>query len=194
MKLIVGLGNPGSIYTHSRHNIGFNVIKAVVKSKKALFKKDSGTRSLSVKLKLKGEDVVLALPLTSMNLSGSAVKQLLKKYKVEPGDLLVACDDLDLEFGRIKIKPGGSSGGHRGLESIISSLGTKEFNRLRIGIDRPHPRQDAADYVLSVFNKEEKCQLKEVIEGAVACCLSWIIEGINKSMDIFNRRCKEEKI
>ncbi len=190
MKLIVGLGNPGSNYTESRHNAGFSVIKALSRNYKIPLKKDN-TFSLSGKGRIKNESIMLALPLTFMNLSGVAVSALIKKYKIDSGDLLVVCDDLDLDFGVIKIRPDGSSGGHRGLSSIIESLGTQEFPRLRIGIGRPSRGNiDAADFVLSPFTKREKTEMKEVVGAACDCCRAWVIDGITESMNIFNRRSK----
>jgi len=175
MKLIAGLGNPGYRYKGTRHNAGFLIIEALAKTYKISLKKERGILSLSGKGRVNGCDVILAMPLTYMNLSGQAVVPLLKKYKINQQDLLVVCDDLDLELGRQKLKASGSSGGHRGLKSIADVLESQEFSRLRIGIGRP-PHQlcnplslyynwcggrpvgenAAARYVLSRFTKEEK--------------------------------------
>ncbi|MBI3991458.1 MAG: aminoacyl-tRNA hydrolase [Candidatus Omnitrophica bacterium] len=172
----------------SRHNAGFSVVKALSKNYKIPLKKDN-TFSLSGKGKIQGESLILALPLTFMNLSGAAVSALIKKYKVDLQDLLVVCDDLDLGFGVIKIRPNGSSGGHRGLDSIINSIGSQEFARLRIGIGRPvHDNGDAADFVLSSFTKKEKERVKEIMALACDCCRMWSTKGIIESMNIFNRR------
>ena len=186
MKLIVGLGNPGLIYSRSRHNIGFTVLKSLARYLKINFKRDSLVSSLVAKDKLLQQDVVLALPQTYMNLSGIAVAALLKKFKVDLKDLLVVCDDLDLELGKIKIRPQGSSGGQRGMESIIKHLGTQDFCRLRIGIGRPKSSQDAAKYVLSGFLRKEKTTVKQIEEDAVSCCMSWVENGIAQTMNIFN--------
>jgi len=209
MKLIVGLGNPGEVYAHSRHNIGFTVVKALARKYKAVFKKDFGISSLSAKAKITGQNIALALPLTFMNLSGSAVSRLLKKYKVGIESLLVVCDDLDLKFGRLKLRPSGSSAGHRGIQSIIDSLKCEEFARLRLGIGRPpHQLQNSvsqtsnwcggrpnkgietADYVLAEFSKKEKTQVRETIEKARGCCESWATKGTIQAMNIYN---KEER-
>lgn len=193
MKLIVGLGNPGTNYIDSRHNIGFAVVKALAKAYRVDFKKDNGAFSLSCKVKAGNNDIILALPFTFMNLSGSAVKALLKKYKIALNNLLVVCDDVDLEFGRVKIRAVGTSGGHRGLKSIIDSLQSQEFCRLRVGIGRPHGWTDTAEYVLSRFNKVEKSQLKDIIKKASDCCEVWVGKGITESMNIFNTRSKNNE-
>ena len=131
---------------------------------------------------------MLAMPLTFMNLSGVAVSALVKKYKIDLNDLLIVCDDLDLEFGRLKIKPRGSSAGHRGINSIINSLVSKDFARLRMGIGRPRKSQRTSDYVLSRFNRKEGAQLKNILNAACDCCRTWISQGIDKSMNIFNQK------
>jgi len=190
MKLIVGLGNPGRDYIYSRHNIGFSVIKSLAQLHKISLKKDTGILSLNGKAKLGRQNVILALPLTFMNLSGIAVKLLIRKYKIDLDSLLVVCDDLDLEFGRQKIRPSGSSGGHQGLQSIIESLGSPEFSRLRIGIGRPNTDINMAEYVLSPFSVREKEQVKDVIENAIQCCLTWMTKDIIIAMNIFNKRSK----
>lgn len=193
MKLIVGLGNPGKRYADSRHNIGFSVIRALAKGYKVSFKRDSGTFSLSARTKIDHQSVILAIPFTFMNLSGVAVDALLKKYKIGLDDFLIVYDDLDLEFSRLKIQKSGSSAGHRGLKSIIYSLGTQQFCRLRIGIGRPADDRDAAEYVLSSFTKKEKERVKEVSEKAFQCCQAWATKGITKAMDIFNTRSKKDE-
>jgi PTH1 family peptidyl-tRNA hydrolase len=192
MKLIVGLGNPGDIYRDSRHNIGFSVVKTLAKTYKIALKRESGCWAFTGKGKIGDEVVILAMPLTFMNLSGNAVNLLLKKYKISLENLLVVCDDLDLEFGRLKIRPSGSSGGQRGLKSIIAALKSQEFCRLRIGIGRPHPDTDAASFVLSHFRKKEKEQFKDIIEKAGDCCRVWVTRDITESMNIFNRRRNNE--
>lgn len=194
MKLIVGLGNPGRLYIASRHNVGFIVITALGQSNKIILKKEKSVFSLIGRGRIERENVALAMPLTFMNLSGIAVKAMLKKFRLNLEDLLVVCDDLDLDFGRIRLRPSGSSGGHRGLKSIASSLGEEGFARLRVGIGRPSGQQDieTAEYVLSPFNGKEKGQLKQVTEKASQCCASWITKGVLETMSIFNKRCSDE--
>ncbi|MFA5093160.1 MAG: aminoacyl-tRNA hydrolase [Candidatus Omnitrophota bacterium] len=192
MKLIVGLGNPGLFYAGSRHNVGAAVVKLLARNLKSSFKRDSSIFALVSKAKIDQHEVVLALPQTYMNLSGKAVKACFKKFKVSPQDLLVVCDDLDLELGRIKIRPSGTSGGQRGLASIIESLGTHEFSRLRIGIDRPKNSADAADYVLKGFLRSQKKIVETVKEDAVNCCISWAQNGVAETMNTFNIRSRNE--
>lgn len=188
MKLIVGLGNPGAGYINSRHNIGFTVVKELAKACNIGFKKDSGTFSLSGSGKIGDEEVILAIPFTFMNLSGSAVKALFREYRLWLNELLVVCDDVDLEFGRIKIRAGGSSGGHRGVKSVIDSLESQDFALLRIGIGRPRGNTDTADYVLDRFTKEEKGESKGIIKRACECCKVWVTKGVTASMNMFNKR------
>jgi PTH1 family peptidyl-tRNA hydrolase len=187
MKLIVGLGNPGIVYANSRHNIGFLVVKSLSKEKKINLRRDKGAIALSAKFKYLDEEILIAIPLTFMNLSGLAVSSLIKKYKVALKDILIICDDLDLEFGRLKLKPKGSSGGHRGLTSIINSISSQNFARLRIGIGRPHSKIVVSEYVLSSFGHRHKEPLKKVINEACACVDSWIKEGIDRAMNAFNK-------
>ncbi|MDP2905660.1 MAG: aminoacyl-tRNA hydrolase [Candidatus Omnitrophota bacterium] len=193
MKLIVGLGNPGDNYKDSRHNVGFRLVRALAKDQAAALKRDWGTQALSARTKINGQAALVAIPLTYMNLSGKAVRALVKKYKVALVDLLIVVDDLDLELGRQKIRPGGSSGGHKGLESVAASLSTPLFARLRIGIGRPHRGIDSAEYVLMPFLKKEKEIIDGIIDDAVECCRSWVTDGMDKTMEKFNRSIIGEK-
>ena len=188
MKLIVGLGNPGELYAGSRHNLGSLTVRTLAKRCKVSLKKDFRTLSLCGKAGICGQKIILAIPLVFMNLSGGAVMALLKRYKLGLQDLLIVCDDIDLELGRLKIRPGASSGGHRGLESIAQTLKSQEFARLRLGIGRPPSDLRAADFVLSRFDREEQKQLKEIVERACDCCQVWVTQGLDESMNIFNRR------
>ena len=192
MKLIVGLGNPGLIYAGSRHNIGFAVVKSLARSLKVTLKRERSAFSLVGKVKLGELNIILALPQSFMNLSGLAVKALLKEFKINPKDLLVICDDLDLELGRIKIRPFGSSGGQRGLQSIIEHIGTSEFSRLRIGIGRPRQSTQTVRYVLTSFLRKERAIVAEANEKSVRCCLSWVENGVDETMNMFNTRSKNE--
>jgi len=188
VKLIVGLGNPGLTYAGSRHNIGFAIVKSLASSLKVSFKRDNSVLASVGSGKFGGHILILALPQTFMNLSGVAVGSLLKKFKARFEDLLVVCDDLDLDLGRMKIRQNGSSGGHRGLSSVIEHLGTQNFNRLRIGISRPRKNQDAAEYVLAGFSHKEKSIVQEIKVDALDCCRGWVEHGIVETMNTFNVR------
>ena len=192
MKLIVGLGNPGLIYAGCRHNIGFSVVKSLARSLKVTLKRDRSVFSATGKAKWGEHNIILAMPQTFMNLSGVAVNALLKRFKVSPENLLVICDDLDLELGRIKIRPFGSSGGQRGLQSIIEHIGRGEFSRLRVGIGRPRKSADAARYVLAGFSKKEKEIVEEAKENSASCCLTWVEKGVVETMNMFNTRSRNE--
>jgi len=188
VKLIVGLGNPGRQYAPSRHNIGFLVVKALADGRKAVFKREPGAFSLTAKIKISRQNILLAEPLTFMNLSGEAVVALVNKFKLSLPEILVVCDDLDLEFGSMRLKKSGSSAGHKGIQSITDSLGTHEFARLRIGIGRPQSRIEPAEYVLAPFLKKEKEELAFILGKAVDCCLTWADLAIDKAMNIYNRK------
>ena len=188
MKIIVGLGNPGVLYSGTRHNIGFEVLKEFARLKGVSLKKEKGIRALTGRFKASSSSVILVLPLTFMNLSGEAVALILKRYKVDFDNLLVVHDDLDLDFGRIKINSKGSSAGHRGVKSIIESLKTESFVRLRIGIGRPDEDSEACDFVLAKFNRSEKSHKPKIISNALECLEAWEEKGLDKAMNIFNRK------
>ena len=183
--LIVGLGNPGDQYRHTRHNFGFMVIdrlaeKLAVSLKKVKFK------ALLAETKLDGQALILAKPMTFMNDSGRAVGPLLRFFKVPPDHLLVVHDDLDLPLGSLRLRPTGSSGGQRGVASIIATLGTQDFPRLRLGISRPPGQMDPVAYVLQNFTPAE-AELKEmVLNQAADAALTFIREGMQAAMNQYN--------
>ncbi len=187
MKLIVGLGNPGKEYAGTRHNIGFMVIDALADALGVSLKKQAADFSESARAVSLGQRVLLAKPYTYMNLSGVAVKAMMVRHAIDAADLLVVCDDLDLAPYRLRIRPRGSSGGHKGLASIIAHAGTQEFSRLRIGIGRP-AHQDAAEYVLSRFAAAEKKAVADAVAHAAACGTMWLHQGITESMQHFNTK------
>ena len=186
MKFIVGLGNPGKEYVNTRHNLGNFLVQALGCEAGLSFRRDSGVYSFIARGTFCGEEVVLGLPYTYMNLSGRAVKAMAAKYGKGGYELLVVCDDMDLDFGTLRIKRGGSSGGHKGIASIIESLGNGDFCRLRMGIGRPSAGTDAAVYVLEKFGPFEKGSLPGVLETAIECCKTWLTEGTEKAMNRFN--------
>ncbi|MFH1360009.1 MAG: aminoacyl-tRNA hydrolase [Candidatus Omnitrophota bacterium] len=192
-RVIVGLGNPGKAYTRTRHNFGFLVLEQLVQENRCRFKKSLIFKSFVARTTVDDEKVYFLLPLTFMNLSGRAVKAFVQKKKIALENILVVCDDLDLDFGVLRLKAQGSSGGHKGLESLIEQLRTKEFARLRLGIGRCPPGQEASDYVLSEFGSQEKKKLEGIIEEALGCCRLWIQEGTTRSMSRFNRKNKHDQ-
>ena len=196
MKLIVGLGNPGRIHRYNRHNVGSLLVDRLAKIYGIKIRRDSATGCFVGQAHIRGQEVILARPLSFMNLVGNAVSPLLKKHRLGPKEnLLVVCDDLDLELGKIRIRRKGSSGGHKGIDSIIKTLGSSEFPRLRIGIGRPYftgslaqekKRERVVGYVLSNLRRREIKQIDLVLERAADCCKTWVIFGINKAMNRFN--------
>ena len=190
VKAIIGLGNPGREYERNRHNIGFQVIDLLAEKHGMRFDQRK-FRALLAKGRILGHDVILAKPLTFMNSSGEAVGPLAHFYKIEPQDILVIADDLDIPQGRIRLRPMGSSGGHNGLKSIILHLGTEDFSRARIGIGRPPGSMDPADYVLQDFTQDEEAVMTKVRGRAVEAIETWLEEGIEAAMNKFNIRRQE---
>jgi len=180
---IVGLGNYGSKYSKTRHNLGFMALEVLAESFDIALQEKKQYRL--GKGSIEGQDVLLIEPLTFMNLSGVAVKDIFRKFNVTPETLIVIHDDLDMDTGRLKIRRNGSSGGHRGLESIIQSLGTKEFIRVKIGIGRD-PGISPEVYVLKKFKKDELPIIKDAIQRAAHGVTAIMSEGLSKAMNKFN--------
>lgn len=185
--LIVGLGNPGEDYAAHRHNIGFQVVDALARQHGLAFSRRKDARARVAEGEIGDQVVFLAKPQTFMNLSGKAVARLSRKAEIPPERILVVYDDLDLPLGRLRLRPEGGSGGHKGMRSIIEMLGTQEFPRVRVGIDRPLDGTDPADYVLQPFSPDQQPLLCDVVEHAVAAIECWLEEGIVAAMDRFNR-------
>ena len=182
--LIVGLGNPGPEYSGSRHNVGFQCVRWLAKKHGLSF---DGARAHAriAQGAILGKPVVLARPQTFMNLSGQAVKGLLQWLRLTPAEIVVFHDDLDLPLGRIRLRPGGSAGGHRGIRSIIDSLGAQDFARLRVGIGRPEGN-DAIDYVLGDFTAAERQIMAESYARAAEAVACILAEGLEVAMNRFN--------
>jgi PTH1 family peptidyl-tRNA hydrolase len=187
MKLVVGLGNPGSKYEGTRHNVGFAAVD-VLAARHGLQWEPAPRGIEAFVTKWRSGDAIFAKPLTFMNLSGAAIVGLLQFYKIELADLFVMVDEVQLETGRVKIRPAGSAGGHNGLKSIIASLGTVEFPRLRIGVGRGDTRRDLADHVLSRFEPEERSTIDEAIVRAADAAELFVAEGSSAAMNRYNRR------
>ncbi len=185
MKLVVGLGNPGRKYQGTRHNIGFDVLAAVARRcgnppTKAKFHADTCEAELG------GHKILLMTPLTYMNLSGTSVVEAKQFYKVEPCDILVVCDDLNLPLAKTRFRGKGSSGGQKGIEDIILRLGGDDFSRLRIGVGSPPEGRPWADFVLSRFSPEERAEIDATINLAAEAVEVWAREGVEYCMNKFN--------
>ena len=176
IKLIVGLGNPGKEYAGTRHNAGFWWVDELTRTHPASFKADSKFHGLVARTVVHGHEVHLLKPQTFMNISGRAVGALAQFYKIEPAQILVVHDELDLPPGSAKLKLGGGHGGHNGLKDIIAHLGTKEFWRLRVGIGHPGERNEVSNYVLNSPRKEEQVLIDEAMQRAQEVA-PLIIEG-----------------
>ncbi len=183
MWLIAGLGNPGRKYSKTRHNIGFMVLDEFADRYNIQFT-DRKEYRIGKGL-IEDKQILIVEPLLYMNLSGIAINNIFKKYPVRTQDMIVVHDDLDMETGKIRIRKTGSSGGHKGIESIINNTGTKDFIRIKIGIGRD-PDMPAEKYVLSKFNKDEITIIKDSINKAVDAIVTIINEGIDRAMNRFN--------
>lgn len=183
--LIVGLGNPGREYTQTRHNFGFMLIDRLTLRLNARGMKVQ-SKAIVITAQYEGRKLILAKPQTYMNLSGQSVQGLVRFYKLPLEHVLVAHDDLDLPFCTIRMRPGGGPGGQKGIKSTIDQLGTPEFARLRLGIDRPPGRMDAAAYVLQDFTQKELLTVSETLDRAADAALTWALEGLNAAMNKFN--------
>jgi len=194
VRLIVGLGNPGREYAHSRHNVGFWCLNRLARRHGIAFS-SRGRLAASGEGRLAGRPVILVKPRTFVNLSGRAVSHLLQRYHLSPQQLLVVCDDLDLPLGRVRVRASGSHGGHRGMRSIVEAIGSQDFPRIRIGIGRPQVAGEptwepevVVGYVLSPMTAEERRILDEAAATAGEAILCLLSEGVETAMNRFNRQ------
>ncbi|WP_100486497.1 aminoacyl-tRNA hydrolase [Sporolactobacillus pectinivorans] len=186
MKIIIGLGNPGSEYAHTRHNIGFEVIDEL-SAKYRISLTRSKFNALFGKGTIDGEEVLLVKPLTYMNASGEAVGPLTRFYKLTAEDLIAVHDDMDLPVGKIRLRQKGGSGGHNGVKSLIQHLHTQEFARIRVGVGHPErSRQAVVNYVLNGFTEEEKAPITEAVERASEAAAAWLTIPFPKVMSEYN--------
>jgi len=190
VKLIAGLGNPGSKYSTTRHNVGFQVVDALV-ARHGLEWDSAPAEALLAKWR--AQDALLVKPLTFMNLSGHAVGQLLRYFKIDVGDLLVIVDEAQLELGRLRARADGSAGGHNGLKSLIEQLGTDQFPRLRIGVGRGDMRRDLADHVLGRFEADEREAVADAVARAADAVETFVTDGLAPMMNRFNRKQQAEE-
>lgn len=185
MKLVAGLGNPGRRYAGTRHNIGYDVLDLLAERHRLDWESAPAD---AIMAKWRSAGALLAKPLTFMNLSGHAVGDLLRFFKVDLADLLVVVDDVNLELGRLRARRAGSAGGHNGLKSLIELLGTDGFARLRIGVGRGDARRDLADHVLATFDPSEREVVAETVSRAADAVELFIAEGIGPVMNRYNRK------
>ena len=187
MKLIAGLGNPGAPYQATRHNLGYCVLDYISRQYNILLKQQTA-QALSCQVTLWDIPVVLVKPITFMNLSGAALAPFASYFRLEPPDIIIIHDDLDLEFGSIRVKTRGGSGGHRGIASIINALGDNTFTRIRIGIGRPPSETEEAEFVLQDFSAEEQDKLPELIMEVARCLKTILIEDPEAAMNQFHKK------
>lgn len=183
--LIAGLGNPGNEYKNTRHNVGFMVTDLLAGHWKASFYEEAKFQACLASVRLGEDRIFLSQPLTWMNSSGDAVGALVRYYQITLSKILVILDDADLPVGKIRLRPGGSTGGHHGLESVINQIGSEDFPRLRVGIGNAGLKR-ITGYVLGKFQKEELPIIKEVLDRATSQAICWVEHGIQKAMNEFN--------
>ena len=188
--LVVGLGNPGEEYANTPHNLGFLVVDRLAERNAIRVSRKENMAFVGLGA-LAGKPVALAKPQTFMNLSGGSVKGLLERYGLSPGRLIVVYDELDLPWGSLRIKPKGSAAGHNGVKSLIASLGTNEFVRIRLGIHRPgRSLGEGAKFVLGEFKRAQKQEVEEAVARGAEAVESILAEGVEKSMAVYNRRAQ----
>lgn len=186
MHLIVGLGNPGPQYEQTRHNIGFIAAEKLAKlTGAAEFKHKKKCEAYTAEVEYNGRKIVIALPQTYMNNSGIAVAALLNWHKIEKHKLIVVHDDVDLDVGQLRIRQGGSSGGHKGVESVIQSIGTSDFIRIRVGVGKSSTTS-TKDYVLQKIPGEQKDIMNQITDKSANAALSILIDGLDRAMNKFN--------
>jgi PTH1 family peptidyl-tRNA hydrolase len=193
--LVAGLGNPGEEYEFSPHNLGFLVVDRLAGSNAIRVSRKENVALVGLGT-IRGKRVALAKPQTFMNLSGSSIKGLLERYGLTPDRLLLVYDELDIPWGSLKIRPKGSAAGHNGIKSVIASLGTNEFPRVRIGIRPDRPINNGAEFVLTPFKRAQKQEVEDMVIRAAEAVESILAEGVEKSMAVYNRRAqglKEEE-
>lgn len=187
MYLIIGLGNPGREYEHTRHNAGFDAID-ILAEKLGTDVKEKKHRGLCGKGMIGGEKVILLKPQTYMNLSGESVRAAADFYKIDAEHMIVLYDDIDLDVGKLRVRAKGSAGGHNGIKNIIAHMGTQEFPRVRIGVGAKPDRMDLADYVLGRFSQVERSAMEDAFEEAAEAAIAVVEDGIDAAMNRFNRK------
>jgi len=185
--LVVGLGNPGERYAETRHNIGARVVERLAERLGVRLRKVRFSQVAAAEARVDDHRLLLVRPLTFMNVSGPPVASFARRRKVDPGHVVALHDEIDLPFGALKIKRGGSTAGHHGLDSLAQGLGTADFYRVRMGVGRPQGRKDPADYVLEPFAKAEREEAEILAEEAADAVLTLVAEGLAAAQDRHNR-------
>lgn len=186
MKIVVGLGNPGKAYEHTRHNVGFEVLDELARRHDASFRRSWRFRARLAEIRAGDQALLLVKPQTFVNRSGEAVASLLRRKGLSASDLMVIVDDVELERGQLRIRARGSAGGHNGLKSMIERLGTEEFVRLRVGVGRVPEGVDRVEYVLARFSAEDRGPMEETIRRAADAVESTVVDGLDQAMNRFN--------
>lgn len=187
MKIIIGLGNPTREYQATRHNIGFDAVTRICDDYNIRLDMKEH-KALCGRGYIGGEKVILAQPQTYMNLSGESVRALVDYYKLTSEDIIVVCDDINLDVGQLRVRKKGSAGGHNGLKNIILQLGTQDFMRIRVGVGQKPEKWDLADYVLGRFPKEEEPLIREALERVSKVCGCIITDGVETAMNRYNQK------
>lgn len=190
MKIVVGLGNPGKKYQHTRHNVGFDVLDGLAERAGARFRKKWLMPLQTATLDAGGEPVLLVKPMTFMNRSGAVLRPLVRRRGMSSVDVIVVLDDLDLEAGRLRIRKRGGAGGHKGLQSVLTALGTENFPRVRLGIGPRPVGEDLTGYVLARFGAAEREQVARAVRLAGEAVLQMVSEGVEPAMNRFNSDAK----
>ena len=186
VSLVVGLGNPGRRYSGTRHNLGFMVVE-MLRERAGEPGENDACHSALWRTEVDGREIVMARPLVFMNRSGGPVRALAERHGASPEEILVVADDFHLDFGALRLRRGGSHGGHNGLRSIITALATQEFPRLRIGVGEPPEGEDPADFVLERFTRDERERLDDLVARAADCVETVLQSGIEAGMNRYNR-------
>lgn len=184
--LVVGLGNPGQEYADTRHNLGWRVVETLAKRYQSPFREERSMHTLLADVRVDQQQVLLSLPTTYMNESGRALQAVAQYFKIPLNQILIVQDELDFPLGTLAFRDGGNAGGHNGIGSIYEQLGTQQFARLRMGIDRPAPPRISKDYVLERFSAEDKEKLESTLNRGADAIEAWVKDGLTKAMNSWN--------
>jgi len=191
--LVAGLGNPGERYANTRHNLGYRVVDELSSRERERFRKTRFVAADTAEIRYGGERIVLAKARSFMNESGPPIASLVRKHGVDPDHVIAVHDEIDLAFGALRVKAGGSTAGHNGLRSLERALRTPDFFRVRLGVGRPPGRQDPGDYVLDPFPKRDEAEVAALVNDGADAVLSLLSEGLQVTQDRYNRSAPREQ-